>query len=55
MEKGSKNQLDGTVAAGKKFSGVVGYEVPTDWQELEINFTPDVWSGKDITFIATNG
>ena len=54
MEKGSKNQLDGTVAAGKKFSGVVGYEVPADWQELEINFTPDVWSGKDITFIATN-
>ena len=55
MEKDSKNQLDGTVAPGKKFSGVVGYEVPTDWQELEINFTPDVWSGKDITFIATNG
>lgn len=54
MEKGSKNQLDGTVAAGKKFSGVVGYEVPADWQELEINFTPDVWSGKDITFIATS-
>lgn len=54
MEKGSKNQLDGTVAAGKKFSGVVGYEVPADWQELEINFTPDVWSGKNITFIATN-
>ena len=55
MEKGNKNQLDGTVAAGKKFNGVVGYEVPTDWKELEINFTPDFWSGKDITFIATNG
>ena len=54
MEKGNKNQLDGTVAAGKKFNGVVGYEVPTDWQELEIVFTPDFWSGKDITFIATN-
>ena len=54
MEKGNKNQLDGTVAAGKKFNGVVGYEVPTDWKELEVNFTPDFWSGKDITFIATN-
>ena len=54
IEKGNKNQLDGTVAAGKKFNGVVGYEVPTDWNELEINFTPDFWSGKDITFIATN-
>lgn len=54
MEKGNKNQLDGTVAAGKRFNGVVGYEVPTDWQELEIVFTPDFWSGKDITFVATN-
>ena len=54
MEKGNKNQLDGTVAAGKKFNGVVGYEVPADWQELEIVFTPDFWSGKDITFVASN-
>lgn len=55
IEKGSKNQLDGSVAAGKKFNGVVGYEVPADWKELEISFTPDFWTGKDITFIATNG
>lgn len=54
LEKGNKNQLDGTVAAGKKFNGVIGYEVPADWQELEVVFTPDFWSGKDITFIATN-
>lgn len=54
MEKNDKNQLDGTVAAGKKFNGVVGYEVPTDWQKLEVVFTPDFWSGKDITFVATN-
>ena len=54
IEKGNKNQLDGTVAAGKKFNGIVGYEVPDDWQELEIAFTPDFWSGKDIIFIATN-
>lgn len=55
IEKGSKNQLDGSVAAGKKFNGVVGYEVPADWKELEISFIPDFWTGKDITFIATNG
>ncbi|MBE6996057.1 MAG: DUF5067 domain-containing protein [Ruminococcaceae bacterium] len=55
LEKGNKNQLDGNVAAGKKFNGVIGYEVPADWKELEIIFTPDFWSGKDITFIATNG
>ena len=52
MEKGNKNQLDGTVAAGKKFNGVIGYEVPADWQELEVRFTPDFWSGKDIVFVA---
>lgn len=55
MEKGNKNQLDGTVAPGKKFNGVIGYEVPVDWKKLEIIFTPDFWSGKDITFIAANG
>lgn len=54
MEKGNKNQLDGTVAAGKKLKGVIGYEVAEDWSELEIHFTPDFWSGKDIIFIATN-
>ena len=44
-----KPQLDGAVAAGKKMTGVVGYEVPKDW---EIRFTPDFWSGNEIEFIA---
>lgn len=52
MEKGDQAQLDGTVAPGKKFNGVIGYEVPADWKELEVRFTPDFWSGKDIIFIA---
>ena len=55
MEKGNKNQLDGTVAAGKKFNGVIGYEVPADWQQLEIHYTPDFFNGKDVVFIANNG
>lgn len=46
-----KAQLDGAVAAGKKMTGVVGYEVPKDWKEIEIRFTPDFWSGNEITFI----
>ena len=45
-----KTQLDGTVAAGKKMNGAIGYEAPQDWKELEIRFTPDFWSGKDIIF-----
>ena len=55
LEKGDKNQLDGTVAVGKKMKGVIGYEVPTDWKELEIQFTPNFWSGKEIVFVAQNG
>ena len=54
MEKGNKNQLDGQVAAGKKFNGVVGYEVPADWKELELRFSPNFWAGKKITFIASH-
>lgn len=48
-----KTQLDGTVAAGKKMNGVIGYEAASDWSEIEIRFTPDFWSGKDITFKAS--
>lgn len=54
MEKGDKSQLDGSIAAGKKMNGVIAYEVPADWKELEIKFTPDVWSNKNIKFVATN-
>lgn len=49
-----KNQLDGTVAPGKKMKGIVGYEVPNDWEKIEIVFSPDFWSRKDITFIANH-
>lgn len=48
-----KNQLDGTVAVGKKMNGVIGYEVPEDWKEIEIHFTPDFWSNKEFVFVAS--
>lgn len=54
LEKGDKNQLDGTIAAGKKMTGVIGYEVPADWKNFEVRFTPDFWSGKEIVFVAEN-
>ena len=47
----SGNQLDGTVAPGKKMQGSIGYEVPADFKEFEINFNPDVWSSNQFTFI----
>lgn len=46
-----KAQLDGAVAAGKKMNGVIGYEAPKDWSEIEIRFTPDFWNRSDITFV----
>lgn len=46
-----KSQLDGSVAAGKKMNGVIGYEASKDWENIEIRFTPSFWSGKDITFV----
>lgn len=50
MTLSDKTQLDGTIASGKKMKGVVGYQAPSDWQEVELHFTPDFWSTKDIVF-----
>lgn len=36
---------------GKKMNGVIAYEVPADWQELEISYSPSFW-GKAMTFVA---
>lgn len=45
------NQLDGTVAPGKKMQGTIGYEIPATYSEFEISFTPDVWSSNQFTFV----
>ena len=45
-----KAQLDGSVAAGKKMNGIVAYEVPADWSEFEIRYTPNVYSSKEFVF-----
>lgn len=55
LEKGNRNQLDGQIAAGKKMNGIIGYEVPVGWSELEIRFTPSFWSGNEIIFTALHG
>lgn len=46
-----KSQLDGTVASGKKMNGEIGYQASKDWSSIEIRFTPDFWSRKDIEFV----
>lgn len=46
----SKHQLDGSIAPGKKISGVVGYEAPADWSDMEIHFKSNVYSSKPFVF-----
>lgn len=54
MEDNSNaNQLDGSIAAGKKMKGVVAYEAPSDWKKIEIHFTDDVWSNNKFKFEIT--
>ena len=53
MEEDTSNQLDGQIAAGKKMKGTIGYEVPADWQEVEIHFTDNVWSSSKFKFKIT--
>lgn len=45
-----KTQLDGTIAAGKKMRGVVGYQAPSDWENVELQFSPSFWSSKKMIF-----
>ena len=52
-EAEGKSQLDGSIAAGKKMSGIIGYQVPADYSEFEVTVAPDFWATKDITFVVT--
>ena len=54
LSASDQEQLDGTVAPGKKMKGVVGYEVPENWKELEVHYTLDLLNSKTIVFVATN-
>lgn len=42
--------LDGTLAPGKKITGVMVYEVPKKFKKFEIRYTPDELNGKDIIY-----
>lgn len=52
--KGNMQQLDGSISAGKKMHGVVGYEVPSNWSELEIQYTINTFGNDTLIFVATN-
>jgi len=46
--------MNGTIAPGKKLVGTLGYEVPKDWEQIEIHFEPDIWDGTVIKWIIEN-
>lgn len=46
----SRTQLDGSVATGKKINGIVGYEAPADWTNMEIRFKPNAFGTKAFVF-----
>lgn len=50
ITENNDTQLDGTIAAGKKMKGYIGYEDPKDWSTVEIHFTDDVWSDNKFKF-----
>lgn len=45
------NQLDGTIAPGKKMQGYIGYEVPADYKEFEVNFKADLTTTTKFNFV----
>ena len=48
-----KPQMDTVIEPGKSFTGVIGYEVPEDWEEMIVEFKEDI-IGKAISFAVQN-
>lgn len=46
----AKQQLDGSIAPGKKLKGVLGIEAPQDWTTIEIYYKDNVWLGSNFSF-----
>lgn len=51
--KDGVEQLDGSVGPGKKIKGVVGYEIPEKWKELNISYSPSLLSSNEASFVIT--
>lgn len=48
-----KQQLDGSVAPGKRLKGVLGIEAPADWKTIEIYYKDNVWLSSNFSFRIT--
>ena len=54
IAKEGTSTVDGTIAAGKKLKGVLGYEVSKDWSQIEVHFEPDMFDGTTIKWLIEN-
>lgn len=54
ISKEGANTMDGTIAAGKKLTGVLAYEVPQGWKKLEIHYKPNELSDTTIKWLIEN-
>lgn len=49
-ETEGKNSLDGTIAAEQTFTGIVTYQIPSDYEQMQFRLSPDFWNGDSATF-----
>jgi len=54
ISKDGTQTMNGTIATGKRLTGVLGYEVPKGWQKLEIHFSPGLLSDTVIKWLIEN-
>ena len=54
ISKDGTQTMNGTIATGKRLTGVLGYEVPKGWQKLEIHFGPGLLSDTVIKWLIEN-
>lgn len=45
-----KYQLDRVVEAGQRATGVIGYEIPTNWEVLKVDFKKEIPFGDSVIF-----
>lgn len=49
-ESDGMQQLDGSLAAGKKMSGVVSYEIPIGYKEAQVHYMPTTNASEHVVF-----
>lgn len=46
-----KTQLDCVIESGKKYTGIVGYQVDQNWKKMKIQFQAEPFFSESITFL----